>query len=91
MKKQSQFENVLRCKWSIAVLEQIKTGIKQPGILLRSISGLTKKVMYQRLRKLERFGYIQRQLINKKPLKVFYTLTPRGRKAMIIIKMVRAL
>jgi len=91
MEKQSHFENVLRCKWSSAVLSQINKGIKQPGELLRSIPGLTKKVLYQRLKKLERFKYIHRRLINKKPLKVFYTLTPRGRKASNIIKMVRAL
>jgi len=91
MEKQSQFENILRCKWSIAVLYQIKTGTKQPGELLRSIPGLTKKVLYQRLKKLERFEYIHRRLINKKPLKVFYTLAPRGRKAFKIINMIRAL
>jgi len=91
MEKQRQFENILRCKWSIAVLEKIEEGIRQPGALSRSISGLTKKVMYQRLKKLERFEYIQRSLISEKPLKVFYSLTPRGRKACKIIKMIRVL
>lgn len=71
MEKQSQFENVLRCKWSTSVLQQIAFGIKQPGELLRCIPDLSKKVMYQRLKKLERFGYIERRLVNEKPLKVF--------------------
>ncbi len=91
MEKQSQFENVLRCKWSSSVLMQIAAGIKQPGELLRSISGLTKKVLYQRLKKLERFEYIQRRLVTEKPLKVFYTLTTEGRKVVKILKMVKSL
>ena len=91
MEEESQFENVLRCKWSSSVLQQIASGTKQPGELLRSIPGLTKKVMYQRLKKLGRFKYIKRQLITKKPLKVFYTLTPCGRKVVKIIKMIKSL
>lgn len=91
MEKQRQFENVMRCKWSMSVLEQIAKGIKQPGELLRSIPGLTKKVLYQRLKKLERFEYIRRRLVTEKPLKVYYTLTPTGRKVLKIINMVRGL
>lgn len=91
MDKKSQFENVLKCKWSTLVLGQIASGIKQPGQLLRSIPGLTKKVLYQRLQKLERFGYIQRTLVSEKPIKVHYTLKPSGRRVMTIIKMIQKL
>ncbi len=91
MDKKQQFENVLKCKWSTLVLEQINAGVKQPGMLLRSIPGLTKKVLYQRLRKLERFDYIQRRLVSPKPLKVFYTLSASGRRAIKIIKLIRQL
>ena len=91
MQKQRQFENVLGCKWSSSVLFNIGSGIKQPGELLRSIPGLTKKVLYQRLKKLERFEYINRKVITDKPLKVYYTLTPEGRKVIKIIKMIREL
>lgn len=73
------------------VLDQISSGTKQPGLLLRSIPGLTKKVMYQRLKKLERFGYIRRKLIQDKPLIVFYTPTVLGRKAHRIIQMIEKL
>lgn len=73
------------------VLDGISAGTKQPGRLLRSIPGLTKKVMYQRLKKLERFGYIKRRLVREKPLIVFYTPTPLGRKACRIIRMIEKL
>ena len=73
------------------VLEKISGGVKQPGLLLRSIPGLTKKVMYQRLKKFERFKYIKRRLVQEKPLMVFYTPTISGRKAYHIIKMIEKL
>ncbi|MCB9771371.1 MAG: helix-turn-helix transcriptional regulator [Candidatus Omnitrophica bacterium] len=91
MNKEQQFENIFKCKWSTLVLEEISRGTKQPGILLRSIPGLTKKVLYQRLKKLEKFNYIKRQLIAIKPLKVHYTLQPAGRAVLKIIKMIRNL
>lgn len=91
MDKKQQFENVFKCKWSAMVLAQILSGTKQPGQILRSISGLSKKVMYQRLKKLERFGYIRRLLVQEKPLIVYYTPTVLGRKAYRIIKMIEKL
>ena len=91
MDKKQQFENVFKCKWSTMVLDQVSSGTKQPGWLLRSIPGLSKKVMYQRLKKLERFGYIKRRLVQEKPLIVFYTPTVLGRRAYQIIKMIEKL
>lgn len=91
MDKKQQFESVFRCKWSIMVLDKISGGVKQPGQLLRSIPELTKKVMYQRLKKLERFGYIKRRLVREKPLVVYYLATTTGRKAYRIIKMIERL
>lgn len=91
MEKQRQFENILRCKWSLSVLTEISAGTCRPGELLRKIPGLTKKVLYERLKKLERFGYIKRRLVAEKPLKVTYSLTPLGRKAMRIIQLIHNL
>ncbi len=91
MEKQRQFENVFKCKWSTVVLMRIASGVKQPGELLRSIDGLTKKVMYQRLKKLEGFGYIQRKVISEKPIKVYYSLTQQGRQVFKIIKLIHSL
>lgn len=70
---------------------RIANGVKQPGELLRSIDGLTKKVMYQRLKKLEGFDYIQRRVISEKPIKVYYSLTPQGRQVLKIIRMIHSL
>ncbi len=91
MNKKQQFENVFKCKWSTVVLENICKGVKQPGQLLRSVEGLTKKVMYERLKKLHRFGYIKRKLITEKPLIVYYSPTDSGRKAYRIITMIEKL
>ncbi len=88
MNQKQQFENIFKCKWSTLVLLKIASGIKQPGELLRSIPGLTKKVLYERLRKLERFDYIDRRLVTEKPLKVYYTLKSEGRKVKKIIDLI---
>jgi len=88
MNQKQRFANVFKCKWSTLVLLKIASGIKQPGKLLRSIPGLTKKVLYERLRKLERFGYINRRLVTEKPLKVYYMLKSEGRKVKKIIDLI---
>lgn len=68
---------------------KIAQGVKQPGQLRRSIHRLTKKVMYQRLKKLERYKIIQRKKISDKPLKVYYLLTPLGKKIDRLIKVIK--
>lgn len=91
MNRAAIFENVIKCKWTVLILDRISRGIKQPGKLKRSIPGLTKKVMYQRLKKLERFQIINRRLVTEKPLKVYYSLTLLGKKTIRIIKMIHSL
>lgn len=73
------FEDVLGCKWTLAILGAMRRGIARPGRLRRSHPGLTDKVLQQRLRKLERFGLAVRMPIGEKPLHVEYRLTAKGR------------
>lgn len=74
------FEDVLGCKWTLAILGALQSGAMRPGSLRRGLPGLTMKVMQQRLRKLEGFGLAQRRLVSAKPLHVEYRLTPKGRE-----------
>jgi len=84
-------EDILKCKWTTSVLDKLDGGILQPGNLQRSIRGLSKKVMCQRLKKLEKFDLIVRRPISEKPLKVHYCLTPMGRRIHRIIREIKAL
>lgn len=83
------FEDVLGCKWTLAVLDQLEAGNVRPGGIRRAIPGVTPKVLQQRLRKLERHGLAARRLIAEKPLHVEYRLTPKGRRLCRLVGGVR--
>ncbi|NOT33255.1 MAG: helix-turn-helix transcriptional regulator [Candidatus Eisenbacteria bacterium] len=84
------FEDVLGCKWTLAVLASLREGVARPGQIRRALPGLTSKVMQQRLQKLERFGLVVRRLIAERPLHVEYRLTPKGRQLCRLVSRVEA-
>lgn len=71
-------EDLVGCKWSLAVLGQIRSGVRRPGEIERSIAGLSKKVMNERLRKLLRFGIIDKRVFAEVPPRVEYRITRFG-------------
>jgi DNA-binding HxlR family transcriptional regulator len=74
-------EDIVGSKWSMRLLELVAEGCSRPGILLRACSGLSAKVMNERLRKMVRFGIMQRNVVGEKPpLEVQYQLTPFGNR-----------
>ena len=70
--------DVLRCKWTLAVLEELARGTSRPSEIQRALPGLTSKVLSERLRKLERFGLVSRTAYAEVPPRVEYALTERG-------------
>jgi DNA-binding HxlR family transcriptional regulator len=85
-------EDIVGCKWSMRLLELVAEGCSRPGILLRTCSGLSAKVMNERLRKMVRFGILQRTVVGEKPpLEVQYKLTPFGNRFKKLIEEVRQL
>jgi DNA-binding HxlR family transcriptional regulator len=85
------FQEILKCKWTLLILERFKNGTRRPGELRRSIRGLSSKVMYERFKLLEENEIIERELIAKKPLKVHYRLTQKGNKICEIISQIKKL
>jgi DNA-binding HxlR family transcriptional regulator len=73
-------EDIVGCKWSLTVLGLIAAGVERPGAMQRRVPGLTPKVLNERLRKLLRFGIIERQVYAEVPPRVEYRLTPFGRR-----------
>jgi DNA-binding HxlR family transcriptional regulator len=73
-------EDIVGCKWSLCVLGLVGRGVARPGAMQRSIAGLSTKVLNERLRKLLRFGLIEREVFAEVPPRVEYRLTARGRK-----------
>jgi DNA-binding HxlR family transcriptional regulator len=88
----SMVENIVGCKWSVGLLLLLADGCSRPSALLRASTGLSAKVMNERLRKMLRFGIVRRTVFgDKPPVEVDYVLTPFGRRFIGIIEEVRRL
>jgi DNA-binding HxlR family transcriptional regulator len=86
-----RLEDVVGCKWSAAVLAAIGRGVTRPGQLERFIPGISTKVLNERLRKLLRYGLIERQIFAEVPPHVEYRLTPLGRRFEKLLEQIRSL
>ena len=84
-------EDIVGCKWSLTVLGLIADGVRRPGAMQRRVAGLTAKVLNERLRKLLRFGIIEREVFAEVPPRVEYRLTPFGRRFDGVLKEIAAL
>lgn len=78
-------ETIYGCKWSLTVYQLLANGIKRPGEMVRSVEGLTTKVLNECLRKNVAFGIIERIAYNEIPPRVEYAVTPFGRKFIRIL------
>lgn len=84
-------EEILGCKWSLAVLAGVHHGICRPGALKRAIGGISTKVLNERLRKLVRYGVLDKQAYPEIPPRVEYVLTPFGRRFLAILEAIEEL
>jgi DNA-binding HxlR family transcriptional regulator len=84
-------ENVVRCKWSLTVLDLVKTGVNRPGAMERAVDGLTTKVLNERLRKLVRFGVLERHSYPEVPPRVEYTITDFGTRFIKVLDAIEEL
>jgi len=84
-------EEVVGCKWSVTVLAMITTGVSRPGAMQRKVRGLTAKVLNERLKKLLRFGIIERQMFAEVPPRVEYRLTAFGKRFNSVIAQIATL
>ena len=85
-------ENVLGCKWSLKLLQLVGDGVHRPSALLRATPGLSAKVMNERLRKMLRYGILNREVRgDKPPIEVEYRLTPFGERFLEIVRAVERL
>ena len=78
-------EAIYGCKWSLTVYKLLANGINRPGQMVRSVEGLTTKVLNECLRKNMEFGIIDRVSHNEVPPRVEYAVTPFGEKFIRIL------
>jgi DNA-binding HxlR family transcriptional regulator len=94
LKRQSaaaMLESVFACKWSARLLALLRSGPKRPGSIVRSLDGLTTKVLNDCVRRLLGFGLLERLTFAEVPPRVEYRLTARGERFVLIIDAVEDL
>jgi DNA-binding HxlR family transcriptional regulator len=69
---------VLQGKWKVHLIVAMARGIRRPSRLHACLPGISKKVMTDCLRGLERDGLVTRQIYAQVPARVEYSLTPLG-------------
>ena len=84
-------EDIVGCKWSLAILARVRDGVHRPGGIEHSIFGLSAKVLNQRLRKLTNFGLLERTSYAELPPRVEYQLTNFGGQLVHILDQIAAL
>jgi DNA-binding HxlR family transcriptional regulator len=65
-------------RWKIVILWYLFQGAKRFSELQRMLTGVTKKVLTQQLRDMERDGIVARTVYPEVPPKVEYAITPLG-------------
>lgn len=65
-------------KWKVLIIRDLLTGTKRFNELMRSVTGITQKVLTSHLRAMEHAGLVNRKVYAQVPPKVEYTLTETG-------------
>lgn len=82
---------VISAKWTVEILRELCIGPTRTRRFLACTPGLTMKSLRQRLIALEQLGMIHREQFDEKPLRVEYSLTPKGRRIADLLAQIKAL
>jgi DNA-binding HxlR family transcriptional regulator len=82
--------DVIGGKWKPLILFYLESGTKRFGELRKLIPGMTKKMLTQHLRDLERDDVVRRKVHAVVPPKVEYSLTKHGESLKPILKLMSA-
>lgn len=66
-------------KWKVLIIRDLMSGTKRFNELMRSVTGITQKVLTSHLRAMEQDGLLTRKVYPEVPPRVEYTLTETGR------------
>lgn len=65
-------------KWKVLIIRDLLTGTKRFNELMRSVTGITQKVLTSHLRSMESDGLVTRTVFAEVPPRVEYNLTETG-------------
>ncbi len=75
--------------WKMPILWRLKDKILRYGELKKDMPRITDKMLTTQLRELEEEGFITRTVYPVVPPKVEYSITERGKKAIMVIDQIR--
>lgn len=73
-------------KWQMLIILVLEDGALRFGALKRTVGDVTQRVLTENLRKLERDGYVKREVNPGPPVAVSYELTELGRELLDHLK-----
>lgn len=65
-------------KWVVLILRDLRTGTKRFGELMKSVTGISQKVLTEKLRSMEEHELVRRTVYPEVPPRVEYSLTELG-------------
>jgi DNA-binding HxlR family transcriptional regulator len=71
---------VIGKKWTILILREMFRGVTQFNRFLERITGLTPKLIINRLKELQKSRIITRKVVSESPIRIEYHLTDLGKK-----------
>ena len=71
------------------ILWRLKDKVMRYGELKKDIPHITHKMLTSQLRELEEEGFISREVFAVVPPKVEYSITKRGKKAIVVVEVIR--
>ena len=73
-------------RWTTLIIRDLLAGTRRYSELLRSLSGISPKVLATRLRFLEDEGVILKTIYPEVPPRTEYRLTPKGQRLLAVIQ-----
>lgn len=70
--------DMIRGKWKTILIFQLKNGSASLARLQKDVRGITQKMLLQHLHELQQWGLVTKMSFDGYPLRVEYSLTPRG-------------
>ena len=72
--------DVIGGKWRSLIIWHLNREVLRFSEIQKIVSGISKKVLSEHLRDLEKNGFIERKVYPEVPPRVEYMMTPKGRK-----------
>lgn len=82
---------LIGCKWSVRILLHLHARTDRPCELVKSIDGISSRVLHRCLTRMERDGLVNRRVLDSVPPHTEYSLTDQGREFVGILHSVELL